>query len=150
MITRLAALLALLGTTLAAQSADWNTVKALTTGTPVRITAGPRTVRGEIIRATDDALVIASSKGQEMFDRPQVSTVSLRKLSHRGRNTLIGLVAGTGGGLGIGLGARAKRGQWELISNEAVLAAFTAAGAIVGTVVGVIIPSGGWREIYKK
>jgi len=150
MIRRLVALLALLATTLSAQTADWNTVKALTTGTPVRITLGPRTVRGEIIRATDDVLVIASNKGQEMFDRPQVSTVSLRKPSHRGRNTMIGLAVGAGGGLGIGLAARAKPGQWELISNEAVVAGFAAAGAIVGTLVGVILPSGGWRVIYQK
>ena len=150
MIRRLAALFALLATTLAAQTTDWNTVKSLAAGTQVRITVGPRTLRGEILRATDDALVIASNKGQEMFDRPQVSTVSLRKPSHRGRNTLIGLVAGAGGGLGIGLAARAKPGQWEFISNEAVVAGFTAAGAIVGTLVGVIIPSGGWRAIYQK
>ncbi len=151
-VWRLGVLLALMATTLAAQTnvADWNTVKALTTGTQVRITVGSRTVRGEIDRTTDDALVVTSGKGQEMFDRQQVSVVSVKKLSHRKRNTLIGLAAGTGVGLGIGIATRPKPGQLEVITPGAITAGFTAAGAIGGTLVGVIIPTGGWREVYKK
>jgi hypothetical protein len=70
-------LLALIATTLAAQTnvADWNTVRALTTGTQVRITIGSRSVRSEIDQATDGALVVTSGKGQEMFDRQHVSVV---------------------------------------------------------------------------
>ncbi len=45
----------------------WNTVKALTAGTDVRITTGSRTVRGKLDRVTDDTLVVTSGKGQEMF-----------------------------------------------------------------------------------
>jgi len=144
--------LVLLTTTMAAQTnvADWNTVKALTTGTQVRITAGSRTVRGEIERTTDDVLVVTTGKGQEMFDRQEVSAVSVKKPSHRKRNTLIGLAAGTGVGLGIGIATRPKPGQLEVITPDAITAGFTAAGAIGGTLVGVIIPTGGWREVYKK
>ncbi|MBZ5636846.1 MAG: hypothetical protein LAO55_27295 [Acidobacteriia bacterium] len=149
---RLGAGLALLTTTMAAQTnvADWNTVKALTTGTQVRITAGSRTVRGEIERTTDDVLVVTTGKGQEMFDRQEVSVVSVKQTSHRKRNTLIGLAAGTGVGLGIGIATRPKPGQLEVITPDAITAGFTAAGAIGGTLVGVIIPTGGWREVYKK
>jgi hypothetical protein len=145
-------LLAFMAATLSAQTniKDWNSVKALMAGTQVRITAGSRTIRGAFERTTDDVLVVTSAKGQEMLDRPEVSVVSIKKPSHRKRNTLIGLVAGAGGGLAIGLGARAKPGQIEFISNDAVVAGFAAAGAIVGTLVGVVLPSGGWREIYKK
>jgi len=151
-VWRLGVLLAFMATTLAAQTnvADWNTVKALTTGTQVRITAGTRTVRGGIERTTDDALVVTTEKGQEMFDRQEVSVVSVKKPSHRKRNTLIGLAAGTGVGLGIGIATRPKPGQLEVITPGAVTAGFTAAGAIGGTLVGVIIPTGGWREVYKK
>jgi hypothetical protein len=145
-------LLALIATTLAAQTnvADWNTVKALTTGTQVRITIGSRTVRSEIDQATDGALVVTSGKGREMFDRQHVSVVSVKKLSHRKRNTLIGLAVGTGVGLGIGIATRPKPGQLEVITPGLVTAGFTAAGAIGGTLLGVIIPTGGWREVYKK
>ena len=151
-VYRLGALLAVVATTLAAQTnaADWNTVKAITTGTQVRVTAGSRTVRGEIERTTDDVFVVTSGNGQEMFERQQVSVVSVKKPSHRKRNTLIGLAAGTVVGLGIGITTRPKPGQLEIIPPDAVTAGFTAAGAIVGTLVGVIIPAGGWREVYKK
>ena len=119
-------------------------------GAQVRITAGSRSVRGEIERTTDDIFVVASGKGQEMFDRQQVSVVSVKKPSRRKRNTLIGLAAGAGGGLAIGLATRPGPGQWEIVSSEAVTAGLVGAGAIVGSLIGVIIPTGGWREIYKK
>jgi len=137
---------------LAAQTsvAEWNAVKALTTGTQVRITVGSRTVRGGIDRTMDGALVVTTEKGQEMFDRQEVSVVSVKKPSHRKRNTLIGLAAGTGAGLGIGIATRPKPGQLEIITPDAITAGFTAAGAIGGTLVGLIIPPGGWREVYKK
>jgi hypothetical protein len=151
-VWRFGGLLALMATTLAAQTnvADWNTVKALTTGTQVRITVGSRTVRCGIDRTTDDALVVTTEKGQEMFDRQEVSVVSVKKPSHRKRNTLIGLAAGTGVGLVIGIATRPRPGQLEIITPDAITAGFTAAGAIGGTLVGVIIPTGGWREVYKK
>ena len=148
---RIGVLLAFVATTLVAQTsvADWNTVKALTPGTQVRITAGSRTIRGEIERTTDDVLVVTSGNGQEMLDRQEVSVVSVKKPSHRKRNTLIGLAAGAGGGLVIGLAA-VHHSEWEIVSADAVRAGFVAAGAIVGTVIGVIIPTGGWREVYRK
>lgn len=151
-VYRLGVLLVVVATTLVAQTnvGDWNTVKALTTGTQVRITAGSRSVRGEIERTTDDILVVTSGKGQEMFDRQQISVVSVKKPSRRKRNTLIGLAAGAGGGLAIGIAARPGPGQWEIVSSEAVTAGLVGAGAIVGSFVGVIIPTGGWREVYKK
>ena len=83
---------------------DWNTVKALTTGTEVRITTGSRTVSGKVDRITGDTLVVTSGKGSEMFTEQEVTRVSVGKQGHRGRNTLIGLGIGTGAGIGIGLG----------------------------------------------
>ena len=151
-VCRLAALLALVAAHLTAQTSvnNWNTVKALTSGTSVRITAGSRTVSGKVDRITDDALVATSEKGEEVFDRQQVSVVSIKKPSHRQRNALIGLAAGTGVGLGIGLAARSRSGQLEIVPNGAITAGCAVAGALLGTIVGVVIPTGGWREIYKK
>ena len=148
---RLGVLLAVVATTLVAQTnvADWNTVKVLTPGTQVRINAGSRTIRGEIDRATDDVLVVTSGRGQETVDRQQVSVVSVKKPSRRKRNTLIGLAAGAGGGLAIGIAARAKPGQWEFISNDVVTVGFVAAGAIAGTLVGVIADSGARRKGFR-
>ena len=88
--------------TVAAQTnaTNWNTVKALTTGTDVQIAASSRTVRGKIDRVTDDTLVVTSGKGQEMFTQAEVTQVSVKKPGHRKRNTLIGLAVGAGAGLG--------------------------------------------------
>jgi hypothetical protein len=150
-VFRLGTLLAFAATTMAAQTsgANWDAVKALRAGTRVRIAAGS-TVRGNIDRITDDALVVTSGKGQETFDRQQVSAVSVQKPGRRKRNALIGLALGTGVGLGIGIAARSKPGQLDIIPNSAIVAGFTVAGALVGTIVGVVIPTGGWREIYRK
>jgi hypothetical protein len=149
---RLGTLLALAAATMAAQTsgANWEAVKALTAGTPVRVAAGSNTVRGKIDRITDDAVIVTSGKGRETFDRQQVSVVSVQKPGRRRRNALIGLAAGTGVGLGIGIAARSKPGQLDIIPNSAIVAGFTVAGALVGTIVGVVIPTGGWREIYRK
>ena len=127
----------------------WNTVKALTAGTDVRITTGSRTVRGKLDRVTDDTLVVTSGKGQEMFTQQEVMRVSVGKQGHRPRNALIGLGVGGGAGLGIGLASRSSPGLGPDL-NSAVTAALTVAGALAGTIVGAVIPSGGWREIYKR
>ena len=76
--------------------------------------------------------------------------VSVKKGGHRKRNALIGLAVGAGAGLAIGLATRPGPNQITVIPAGAVVGGLTAAGAIVGAIVGVVIPSAGWREIYKK
>lgn len=151
-VFRIGALLAVAAAAMDAQTSvtSWDTVKSLTAGTPVRVTAGNSTVRGKVERITDDGLMVTSGKGEHAFDRQQVSIVSVEKPGHRKRNTLIGLAAGTSAGLGIGIAARSKPGQLDIIPNGAIVAGFTVAGALAGTIVGVVIPTGGWREIYRK
>lgn len=150
-VCRFAAALALLVATAAAQptAASWDSVKALTTGTDVRILAGPRTVRGKVYRITDDTLAVTSGKGQEMFTQQDVSRVSVKKPGHRKRNALIGLGIGAGVGLGIGLSASSCTGL-GCIGADAVEIGAPLALAVVGTAIGAVIPTGGWREIYKK
>ena len=151
-VCRSGALLAVVATTLAAQTniADWNNLTALSAGTQIRITSDSRTIRGKVDRITDGVLVVTSGKGQETLNRQQVSAVWVKKVSHRKRNALVGLVAGTGVGLGLGIAARSKSGQLQFVSNGAVEGVLTAAGALVGTLVGAVIPTGGWREIYRR
>jgi hypothetical protein len=131
--------------------ANWNALKALTAGTQVRITDGFRTVDGKLDRTTDDAIVVTSGKGQEMFNRRDVSIVSVKKQSHRTRNTLIGLGVGAGGGLAFG-GALANDAKDSILGGHgpAIIASSAGAGALVGVLVGAVIPSGGWRQVYKK
>jgi hypothetical protein len=151
-ICRLAAAVVLMTAALAAQTntSNWNSVKALPPDTSVRITAGARVVNGKVVRITDDTVVVDSGGGQEMFARDEVSLVSAKKLGHRKRNVLIGLASGAGAGLIIGVAARNGSGGLGPNLDNAVTAGMTVAGALVGSIVGVLIPTGGWREVYKK
>jgi hypothetical protein len=149
-ICRLAAALVLMTAALAAETNNWNAVKALVPDTNVRITSGARVVNGKVVRITDETVVMASGSGQEMFTRDEVSLVSAKKPGHRKRNALIGLASGAGAGLIIGVAARNGSGGLGPNLDNVVTAGMTVAGALVGSIVGVLIPTGGWREVYKK
>lgn len=150
---RLAATFLLLAAPATAQTnaSNWNTVKGLTAGTDVRIMTGSRTVSGRIDRISDDTLILTSKGGQEVFKPQEVARVSVRGESHRRRNVLIGIGIGAGGGLALGAAAAGTCsgticGGYGL----AVVTGVAGAGALVGTLIGAVIPTGGWREIYKK
>lgn len=137
--------------TLAAQStADWNNVKALPSGTQVRIKAGSQTVTGLFQSATEESVVLTSAKGQETFAREQIMRMGVKKASRRGRNTLIGLAAGAGLGLIAGAISDSKCAALScLVWANFGKAVLTPAGAILGLGVGFAWPSGGWRQVYK-
>lgn len=132
---------------------NWNNVKALAAGTNVRVSVGSRTVNGQVQSVTDDSIAVNSGKGQEMFARQEVTRV-LVKTGHRGRHTLIGLGIGAGAGLAIGAGLNAasscKYGCFGSNLAGVAVAATTAVGAIIGTIIGVAVPGDGWREVYKR
>jgi hypothetical protein len=146
------ACMALFAFEMAAQPQSWNSVTAISPGTEIRI-AGPRpgAVQGTLQNATGDSLVLNSSKGQETFARQQITRISVRKQGHRARNTLIGLGVGAGAGLGIGAAADHSCAPNNCFFgpnfSKAIVTPF---GAAVGALAGVLIPSGGWREIYKQ
>jgi hypothetical protein len=137
--------------TAAAQTtaATWNSVQALPAGSEVRVAAGGRALRGKIEAVTDDSITLTSGKGQEMFTQQEVSRVSVKKPGHRRRNTLIGLGIGAGAGLGIGLAASSCTGLGCIGSRAVEIGAPLALGG-VGTAIGALIPTGGWREVYRK
>jgi hypothetical protein len=150
----LAAMLVLMASLASAQAkfTDWSTVKALATGADVRITTDSRTVRGKVLRVTDDALVLASGKSQEMFPLQEVKRVLLRGDSHRGRNSLIGLGAGAAAGLITGAVGHQDCTGWCIFYTSR--GTDMAAGAIIlggiGAGVGALIPTRSWLEIYRQ
>lgn len=150
---RLPALLLFFTLAAAAQSPvhDWASVKGLAAGTSVRVSIGSRTVSGQLQNSTDDSLGVNSGKGPETFARQDVTRVAVKKQSHRGRNTLIGL--GAGAGLGAVVGAASYSPCTGLCILHTTRAEDAGAGAaalgLVGAVIGALIPTGGWHEIYK-
>ena len=150
---RILVVLVISALTAAAQSPlqDWNQVKALAPGTEIRVErSGGPSVRGQLQNATDESLVIAGGSAQQTLPRPQVARVSVRGKGHRGRNAVIGLAVGAGVGLAIGFAIRGGANQLKVVSNGAVEGGSTAVVAILGTVVGVAIPTGGWRAVYRR
>ncbi len=144
--------MALFAFELAPQPQAWDNVTAISPGTEIRI-SGPRpgALRGTLQSVTGDSLVLNSSAGQETFTRQQVTRVSIKKQGHRKRNMLIGLGVGAGAGLGVGAGSDhscAPNGCF--FGNNFAKEVFTPLGAGVGALVGALISSGGWRDVYKQ
>ena len=125
---------------------DWNIVQAITAGTQVRITTASGRVEGTLDRTTDDVLVLISGAGHETFERQQVSVVSVKKAGHRKRNALIGLGVGTGAGVAI---AATGAGSDGWLTKREVAGIFGVFGALGGVVTGVLLPTGGWSEVYR-
>ena len=150
-LARSIAILLVFAIAAAAQSPgqDWSSVKALAPGTDVRVTAA-RTVRGTLQSVTDDSLIVNSGKGLETLARQEIARVSVKERGgHRGRNTLIG--AAVGAGIGVGIGAAIGRCKGFCVVSQGDIIGVTAGAlAAVGAIIGVIIPTGGWRDVYRK
>ena len=153
-ICLLALLAAVLAATAAAQQAkpiaNWANLSQLVAGSEIRVTlATGKTMRGFVQRVTPESLAINATTSQETLSRQDIRRVALKRPGHRGRNTLIGLAIGTGAGLAVGVGVDSQsRGQYDLFPNSGK-AVLSPLGALVGTVIGVALPTGGWREVYR-
>jgi hypothetical protein len=147
-------LLALLAAVLAAAQqakpiANWANLSQLVAGSEIRVTlAAGGTMRGFVERVTAESLAIDATTSQEMLSRQDIRRVELKKPGHRGRNTLIGLAIGTGAGLAIGAGVDAKSGPGVMFPDLGKVV-FSSAGVLLGTVIGVALPTGGWRDVYR-
>ncbi len=130
---------------------NWASVKSLTIGGEIKVSAADgKSFRGQLQSATDDSLVILAANTQQSLPRAQVLKIWTKGESHRKRNTLIGLGIGAGAGLGIGVGVDHQCGYSCFISNNWGKAIFTPLGALIGTIIGVAWPTGYWHEIYRS
>jgi hypothetical protein len=131
-------------------SPNWESVRAITRTTEVRVRTDNTTpVRGSLERTTDSALIMSISA--QSIERPQIVSVSVRKKGHRMRNTFIGIGVGLGAGLGIGFATASRcRGEICGIAAAAGVAAGGVLGIVVGGVAGVAWSTGGWREVYRR
>jgi hypothetical protein len=148
----LAAIAASLALSAAAQPqpkpvAQWTNLNRLESGAEIQVVvAGRKTATGFLQSVGPDSLSINAATSQEAIPRQDVQLVRIKRTAHRGRNTLIGLLAGTAGGLAAGAAIDHNSHGWFPNLGKDV---FTPVGAIVGTVVGVAFPTGGWRTVYR-
>ncbi len=131
--------------------ADWASLRQTTGATRIKVKISDnKTYTGQFKSAEADTLVMTASKGEQSFPRAMVLRVSVRKPSHRGRNTLIGLAIGAAGGLTLGAIADARCTGNCIEGNHAYGKEIgTGLGAVIGTIIGVALPTGGWREVYR-
>lgn len=136
------------GTLLAQSAADWNVVKGLAPGTQIRTEAAAHKVSGQVESVGDDAIVVRTGAVRETATRSQITRVAVKKPGHRKRNILIGTGVGAGLGLGVGLAAKSCTGI-GCIGSTAVEAGAPPVFAALGAIVGAVLPTGGWRDIYR-
>jgi hypothetical protein len=131
--------------------ANWDHVKQLAPGAEIRVELKDRgSVRGKFESVTADSLVIDSRRGPETLTRQTIARVSSRRGSHRMRNALIGFGIGAGAGLGVGAIVDGSACHTCLVNLPNIgKEVFTPLGAIAGGIVGFLIPSGGWQDLYR-
>src|SRR5579862_3247054 len=147
------ALLLLIPPMSAQPSSDWASLgrtPALSAGTEIQVkTTDDKRYRGKFQSASDDGLVLTTSSGEERLARSAIARVSVGRPGHRARNALIGLGAGAAGGLAIGAAADASCKSFCFVGNNLGKVIFTPMGALVGVLIGALLPTGGWHEVYR-
>jgi hypothetical protein len=133
----------------AAQKSDWGAVKQLSQGQQIQIMLNDaKSYSGEFRSATDDAISVHMSTGDQTFNRPSIRRISSKGRGHRGRNALIGAAIGAGAGLGIGA-AMCPANSIGCTGNQGK-AIGAPLFALVGAAVGAVLPSGRWQAIYRS
>ena len=124
----------------------WESLNQLTSGQRIRVVlSGNKSYQGEFQSINDQSILIHEATGDQTFSRASILRISSRVRSHRTRNTLIGAAVGAAAGLGVGAATDKPGSIFPNVGKEI----FTPVGAIVGALVGLIIPSGGWHDIYR-
>jgi len=129
---------------------NWAAVQGLPVGTEVRVALNVGRVQGWFQSANENALMIHADTGDRVVMRPEIVRVSIRRKGHRARNALIGLAAGAGVGAAIGAVAINRCTGFCIITKGQGAGVGAALFAVVGTLIGVVIPTGGWHEVYRR
>lgn len=139
---------ALVSTISFGQDVGWVTVKQLAPGEQVKIVLnGGKSHRGVLQSVGDDAIAIGTG---ESFQKQDVRRVLVKKRGHRGRNALIGLGIGAAAGLASGAAIDSDCSKTSIIcTGNRGKAILTPVFGVLGLGIGAVVPSGGWREVYK-
>ena len=151
----LTALLASASLPLLAQTlGNWDAIRHFAANQAIRVSlADGRSFQGKFQSATDGELLLSTAKAQETLARADVTRIAAKGNNHRVRNAVIGLGVGAGAGLAVGAitdHATACNTPTACFVNLKNLGkvVFTPAGALAGLIVGAVIPSGNWHDVY--
>jgi hypothetical protein len=132
------------------EDTNWNEVKTIQRGQQVQVVlSDARDYQGAFERWSSSEIVIRLASGEQTFARTDVMRIALiRKHRSRSKHTLTG--AGIGAGVVLIVGAVADRGCnnncWFPNIGKAV---FTPLGGIIGAGLGVALPTGRPKVIYR-
>jgi len=131
---------------------DWANVKRLAAGEEIRVsTTDGKSFRGQLQSTTDESLIMVAASAQQTLARAQVTKIATKGTSHRRRNALIGLGVGAGTGLAIGAGTdQSCAAHGCFLGANIGKEVLTPLGALVGVIIGVAWPTGGWHEVYRS
>jgi hypothetical protein len=126
---------------------DWGNLRQVQSGQQVEtVLKDAKSYRGTLQSVNDDGITIRGASEEQTFLRANVLRVSIKGKGHRLRNAVIG--AGVGAGAGAVIGAAicpphgfCDRGQFIAFGAPVV--------GLIGAAVGVLIPTGGWHEVYR-
>jgi hypothetical protein len=143
------------------RSSSWDNLKSLTPGQEIRVVMNNvKSYQGEFESSSDTGITLRQATGEQTLARKDVLRVSIKGKNHRTRNAVIGAAVGAGVGLAAGLEAdhviwdhaNCTEGplfhcgyppnpHWALIGTPVV--------GLAGAVIGAVIPTGGWHEVYR-
>ncbi len=135
-------------------NANWNNLKQLAPGDEIKIVlTNMKSYKGKFQNVSDEAIVVRLGKRGQTFARQNVLRVSTKGKSHRWRNTLIGAAAGAGVGFGFGWYVDGAAGCDFICFDRpnAGREIFTPSFAVVGAIVGAVLPARRWRwrNLYR-
>ncbi len=125
---------------------SWDNLKKLVPGEGIRIVLkDAKSYRVTFESFDEGGIVVRTATGQQTYARDTVLRVSSKGQSHRLRNALIG--AGVAGGISGAAVAANYSHDPESGAIGAVVGIPIA--TIAGAGVGALIPTGGWRDVYR-
>ena len=121
---------------------NWDNLKQLAPGQQIRIVLNDaKSYEAKFQSVTDDAVVVRLATGEQTFPRQSVLRVSTKHRSHRVRNALIGAGAGVATALAVDAGCKdCTTGTW---------AGDTVGLGVLGALVGALVPTGRWHDVYR-
>jgi hypothetical protein len=125
---------------------NWDNLKQLAPNEQIRIVLNAaKSYRGGFPSVSDEVIVVRLATGEKTFSRESVLRVSTRGPSHAGRKALIGT------GIGAAVGAATIAGICQTSSCKGPVEAIVGVtiGAPLGALVGFVMPTGGWHDVYR-
>jgi hypothetical protein len=137
---------------------SWDNLKSLTPGQEIRVVMNNvKSYQGEFESLSDGEIALRQAGGEQTLARKDILRVSSKGQNHGVRNMLLGMLAGAGAGLVIGLGPYYVERNCTLgpeffcgyPPNAHWVKVLTPVGGLAGATIGAVVPTGGWHDLYR-